>query len=56
MMKKWICLLCGFVYDEEKGLPSEGIPPRTRWENIPDDWVCPDCGVGKSNFKMIVLD
>ena len=56
VMKKWICLLCGFVYDEEKGLPHEGIPARTRWEDIPSDWQCPDCGVGKANFKMMALN
>jgi len=52
-VKKWICVICGFVYDEEKGLPEEGIPPQTRWEDVPEDWECPDCGVGKSDFEMI---
>ncbi len=51
-MKKWICIVCGFVYDEAEGLPAEGIAPGTRWEDIPDDWVCPDCGVGKADFEM----
>jgi len=55
-MKKWICLLCGFVYDEEKGLPNEGISAGTRWADIPEDWKCPDCGVRKSNFKMITIN
>jgi len=51
-MKVWICIVCGFVYDEEKGLPEEGIAPGTRWEDIPKDWKCPDCGVGKQDFEM----
>jgi rubredoxin len=56
VMSKWICLICGFVYDEAKGLPNEGIPPGTPWSLVPDSWKCPDCGVGKSSFKMIRLD
>ena len=51
-MKKWQCILCGFIYDEEKGLPTEGIAMGTRWEDIPSDWQCPDCGAGKSDFEM----
>ena len=54
-MKKWLCTICGLIYDEAKGWPSEGIPPGTRWEDVPDDWVCPDCGVGKADFEMIEL-
>ena len=45
-MKKYVCTICGFVYDEEKGLPDEGIAPGTKWEDVPDDFVCPECGVG----------
>jgi rubredoxin len=51
-MKKWQCLVCGFIYDEKEGLPEEGIVAGTRWEDIPDDWLCPECGVGKSDFEM----
>ena len=51
-MKKWQCLVCGFIYDEELGLPDEGISPGTRWDEIPNDWLCPDCGVGKEEFEM----
>lgn len=50
--RKWECFFCGFIYDEEKGLPDEGIPPGTRWDEIPDDWCCPDCGAMKSDFTM----
>ncbi|MBY6189619.1 FAD-dependent oxidoreductase [Microbulbifer agarilyticus] len=49
----WECLVCGWVYDELKGAPEDGIPPKTRWEDVPDDWLCPECGVGKSDFEMI---
>jgi len=51
-MKKWQCMVCGFIYDEAAGLPDEGIAAGTAWADIPDDWVCPDCGVGKSDFEM----
>ena len=51
-MKKWQCIICGFIYDEEKRIPEDGIPPATLWNDIPDDWMCPDCGVGKEDFEM----
>lgn len=50
-MEEFVCELCGFVYYEEKGLPDEGIDPGTRWEDIPEDWVCPLCGASKSDFS-----
>jgi rubredoxin len=53
--KNWMCIICGWVYEEEKGAPEEGIEPGTRWEDIPDDWVCPDCAAGKEDFDMIEL-
>lgn len=49
----WVCVVCGFVYDEAEGLPSEGIAPGTRWADIPDDWQCPECGVSKADFEMV---
>lgn len=52
-MKKWQCVVCGFIYSEAAGLPEEGIAAGTRWEDIPENWVCPDCGVSKSDFDMI---
>lgn len=52
-MSKWECIVCGYVYDEAKGDPDSGIAPGTRWEDIPEDWTCPDCGVGKEDFEMI---
>ncbi len=51
--KSWVCIICGWVYDEEAGAPDEGIAPGTRWEDIPEYWVCPDCGVGKEDFEMV---
>ncbi|HEY9389876.1 MAG TPA: rubredoxin [Mycobacteriales bacterium] len=53
--RAWMCLICGYVYYEELGLPEEGIPPGTAWEDIPDDWQCPDCGVSKDEFVMAEL-
>lgn len=50
--RTWMCVVCGFIYDEAKGLPEEGIAPGTRWEDIPETWTCPDCGVTKSDFEM----
>ena len=50
-MKKWRCMVCSYVYDPVAGDPDHGIPPGTPFENIPDDWVCPLCGVGKEDFE-----
>lgn len=52
-MKKWECDICGFIYDEAEGMPEESIAPGTRWEDIPDDWCCPDCGTTKDDFEMV---
>jgi rubredoxin len=54
-MKKYQCIVCNFVYDEAAGLPEEGIAPGTRWEDIADDWSCPECGVTKADFEMVEL-
>ena len=54
-MKVYMCVICGFLYEEEKGLPEQGIPPGTRWEDIPETWKCPDCGAGKDEFEMIEI-
>ncbi len=50
--KRWRCITCDFEYNEALGLPEEGIAAGTRWQDIPDDWECPDCGIGKSDFEM----
>jgi rubredoxin len=52
----WMCVVCGFIYDEAKGLPEEGLAPGTRWKDIPDTWTCPDCGVTKDDFEMVEVD
>lgn len=54
-MKTWECLVCGFIYEEEKGWPEDGIPAGTRWEDVPADWSCPDCGARKSQFEMVEI-
>ena len=53
--KKWECIVCGWIYDEELGWPDDGIEPGTRWEDISDDWLCPECGVGKEDFDMVEI-
>ena len=53
--KKWECIVCGWVYDEEKGHPEDGLEPGTRWEDVPEDWGCPECGVGKEDFDMVEI-
>lgn len=55
VQKVLICLVCGWVYSEAEGDPDSGIPPGTAWEDIPDTWVCPECGVGKSDFTVIEM-
>lgn len=50
--RRLMCTFCGFVYDEALGHPESGLAPGTRWEDVPDDWVCPDCGNTKSVFEM----
>ena len=51
-MNTWMCLICGFIYDEEIGSPDEGIAPGTAWADVPDSWTCPDCGARKDDFEM----
>ncbi|WP_239312292.1 MULTISPECIES: rubredoxin [unclassified Frankia] len=53
--KAWMCLVCGWTYYEDLGLPDEGIAPGTAWGDIPDSWTCPNCGVGKNDFVMAPL-
>ena len=48
---KYKCTVCGYIYDPEKGDPESGVNPGTSFENLPDDWVCPVCGVGKDDFE-----
>jgi len=50
-MEKWICTVCGYTYDPAEGDPANGIEPGTAFEDLPEDWVCPACGVGKDLFE-----
>ncbi len=51
--QRWICDACGYIYDEEKGDPADGLPPGTRYQDIPDDWQCPLCGMMKSDLRLL---
>ena len=51
--KKYMCIICGFIYDEAKGWPDDGIEPGTRWIDVPVMWFCPDCGAMQEDFDMI---
>ncbi len=50
-MEKYICDVCGYVYDEAEGDTENNIPAKTKWEDVPDDYTCPICGAGKDNFS-----
>ena len=50
-MDKWECMVCGYVYDPAVGDPEHGVAPGTRFEDLPADWVCPDCGATKDMFE-----
>jgi rubredoxin len=52
-MYKYVCSMCGYIYDPQKGDPESGIPPGTRFEDLPDDWTCPGCGASKKQFKKM---
>ena len=54
--KKYICVICGFIYDEAEGWPEDGIDPGTLWADVPENWFCPDCGAGKEDFDMVEMD
>ena len=55
-MSKYKCLVCGYIYNPSVGDPDNGVAPGTSFEDLPDSWVCPECGVGKDQFEKIVLD
>lgn len=50
-MQKWICVICGYIYDPEKGMPEHGIAAGTRFEDLPPDWICPECGSPRESFE-----
>jgi len=51
--KQWVCVICGWIYDEAAGVPEEGIAAGTRWADVPADWRCPLCDVGKEDFALV---
>lgn len=53
LMEQWECLVCGYIYERKEGDPSQGIEPGIAFEDLPDDWLCPDCGVGKDMFEKL---
>ena len=53
--KTWMCVVCGLIYDEQEGWPDEGIAPGTRWQDVVENWSCPDCGASKDDFEMIEI-
>jgi rubredoxin len=50
-MDKYVCTVCGYVYDPEQGDPDNGVNPGTKWEDVPNDWECPVCGASKDDFE-----
>lgn len=54
-MKSYMCVICGYVYDEAKGDPEHGLAPGTIWNDVPENWVCPDCGASKQDFEMVEI-
>jgi len=52
-MEKWECTVCGWIYDPAKGDPSQGIPAKMAFEDLPEDWLCPECGAPKDMFELI---
>lgn len=50
--RRFVCVICGHVYDEALGDPENSIKPGTRWEDVPDTWTCPDCGATKADFEL----
>ena len=53
--KTWMCLICGFIYDEAAGAPEEGIAPGTRWKDLPHHWSCPECHARKEDFELVEI-
>ena len=54
--RSWICVICGYVYHESLGDPIGGIEAGVAWDDVPDDWVCPDCGATKDSFEMQLIE
>ena len=54
-MNTYVCIVCGFVYDEAAGIPEDGIAVGTKWEDISTAWTCPECGMTKAEFEMVQI-
>ena len=54
-MKTYVCVICGFIYDEAAGRPEDGLPAGTRWADVPDSWNCPECGAAKADFELVEI-
>ena len=54
-MKKYVCTVCGYIYDPEVGEEGAGVAPGTAWEDVPEDFLCPLCGVGKDQFSAFPM-
>ncbi|MCK4223605.1 MAG: rubredoxin [candidate division Zixibacteria bacterium] len=52
-MEKWECLVCGYIYDPELGDPDNDVEPDTPFEELPDDWMCPECGADQEEFERV---
>ncbi len=52
-MKKYVCDVCGYIYDPEVGDPDADVAAGTAFEDLPDDWICPDCGAGAEDFSVV---
>jgi rubredoxin len=53
--KVYMCLICGWIYNEELGAPDEGLPAGTRWQDVPINWMCPECQARKEDFEMMEI-
>ncbi len=51
----WMCLICGWIYDEAEGAPEHGIAPGTKWADVPMNWTCPECDARKEDFEMVQI-
>ncbi len=54
-MQTWMCLICGWIYDEAKGDPEHHLAPGTAWVDVPVSWTCPECGARKEDFEMVQI-
>ncbi len=53
--KSYLCVVCGYIYNESEGCPDDGIAPGTLWDDVQINWTCPECGARKEDFEMIMI-